>query len=89
MGAKRYKPEDIISKLREAEVLLAQGVTVGEVVRRLGVTQVTYDRWRKDLAMVRRWFEHSGEGRDEGRSGETAEGSRKWSRLVNDPGDHL
>lgn len=48
MGAKRYKPEDIISKLREAEVLLAEGVSVGEVVRRLGVTQVTYYRWRKE-----------------------------------------
>ena len=42
MGASRYKPEEIISKLREAEVLLAEGVSVGEVVRRLGMTQVTY-----------------------------------------------
>lgn len=48
MGAKRYKPEEIISKLREAEVLLAEGVSVGEVVRRLGVTQITYYRWRKE-----------------------------------------
>ncbi|MEM6384507.1 MAG: transposase, partial [Pseudomonadota bacterium] len=48
MGVKRYKPEEIISKLREAEVLLAQGVGVGEVVRQLGVTQVTYYRWRKE-----------------------------------------
>ena len=48
MGAKRYKPEEIISKLREAEVLLAEGVSVCEVVRRLGVTQVTYYRWRKE-----------------------------------------
>lgn len=40
MGVKRYKDEEIISKLREAEVLLAEGVNVGEVVRRLGVTQV-------------------------------------------------
>lgn len=48
MGAKRYKPEEIISKLREAEVLLAEGTSVGEVVRRLGVTQVTYYRWRKE-----------------------------------------
>ena len=48
MGAKRYKPEEIISKLREAEVLVAEGVSVGEVVRRLGVTQVTYYRWRKE-----------------------------------------
>ncbi len=48
MGVKRYKPEEIISKLREAEVLLAQGAGVGEVVRQLGVTQVTYYRWRKE-----------------------------------------
>ena len=48
MGARRYKPEEIISKLREAEVLLAEGLSVGEVVRRLGVTQVTYYRWRKE-----------------------------------------
>lgn len=48
MGAKRYKPEEIISKLREAEVQLAEGASVGEVVRRLGVTQVTYYRWRKE-----------------------------------------
>lgn len=48
MGAKRYKPEEIISKLREAEVLLGEGLNVGEVVRRLGVTQVTYYRWRKE-----------------------------------------
>ncbi len=48
MGAKRYRPEEIISKLREAEVLLAEGVSVGEVVRQLGVTQVTYYRWRKE-----------------------------------------
>ena len=48
MGAKRFKPEEIISKLREAEVLLSEGVSVGEVVRRLGMTQVTYYRWRKE-----------------------------------------
>lgn len=48
MSGKRYSPGEIISKLREAEVLLAQGVGVGEVVRRLGVTTVTYYRWRKE-----------------------------------------
>lgn len=48
MGVKRYKSEEIISKLREAEVLLAQGLSVGEVVRQRGVMQVTYYRWRKE-----------------------------------------
>ncbi len=48
MSGKRYKPEEIISKLREAEVLLAEGVNSGEVIRRLGVTKITYYRWRKE-----------------------------------------
>ena len=48
MSGKRYKPEEIISKLREAEVYLAEGVAAGEVVRRLGVSKITYYRWRKE-----------------------------------------
>ncbi len=48
MSGKRYSPEEIISKLREAEVYLAEGVSVGEVIRRLGVTKITYYRWRKE-----------------------------------------
>ncbi|MEM7745852.1 MAG: hypothetical protein AAF409_19300 [Pseudomonadota bacterium] len=48
MDVKRCKPEVMISKLRWAEVLPSEGVSVGEVVRRLGVAQVTYYRWRKD-----------------------------------------
>ena len=49
MSGKRYSPEEIVRKLREADVLLSQGVTVGEVVRRLGVNKVTYYRWRKEF----------------------------------------
>lgn len=48
MSGKRYSPEEIISKLREAEVYLAEGVSVGEVIRRLGVTKITYYRWRRE-----------------------------------------
>jgi len=48
MAKKRYKAEDIIHKLREAEVLLAQGKAVAEVCRALGVTDVTFYRWRKE-----------------------------------------
>ena len=48
MSGKRYTPEEIISKLREAEVYLAEGVSVGEVIRRLGVTKITYYRWRRE-----------------------------------------
>jgi putative transposase len=42
MGRKRYSPEQIITKLREEEVLLSQGTQVAEVCRKLGVTEQTY-----------------------------------------------
>ena len=48
MGRKKHTPEQIIGKLREAEVLLAQGQTVPQVSRRLGVTEQTFYRWRKE-----------------------------------------
>ena len=48
MVRKRYRPEEIIAKLREADVLLAQGTKVAEVVRALGIHEVTYYRWRKE-----------------------------------------
>ncbi|WP_411818645.1 transposase [Hyphococcus sp. DH-69] len=47
MWGKRYSPEEIISKLREAEVYLEEGVKVGEVIRRLGVNKIIYCRWRQ------------------------------------------
>jgi len=49
MSGKRYSPEEIISKLREAEVCLAEGLSVGQVIRRLGVNKITYYRWRKEF----------------------------------------
>lgn len=48
MARKRYSPEQIITHLREAEVLLARGETVGSVCRQLGITSNTYYRWRKE-----------------------------------------
>ena len=48
MSRKRYSPEEIISKLREAEVLLSQDKTVSEVVRQLGVSEQAYYRWEKE-----------------------------------------
>ncbi len=46
--ARRHKPEDIIGKLREAEIVLAQGSTVADACRRIGVTEQSYYRWRKE-----------------------------------------
>ena len=48
MVKKAFKPEQIINKLREAEILLGQGATVGEASRKLGVTEQTYYRWRRE-----------------------------------------
>ena len=48
MPKKRFTSEDIIHKLREAEVMSAQGKTVAEISRQLGVTEQTYFRWRKE-----------------------------------------
>ena len=48
MGRPRYTVEVNVSKLREAEVLLAKGQTLAEVVRQLGVSDATYYKWRKE-----------------------------------------
>ena len=48
MSRKRYSPEQIIGMLREAEVWLSQGQTVGEVVRNLGISEQSYYRWRRE-----------------------------------------
>ena len=53
MVRKGFKPEQIIGKLREAEVLLSQGSTVGEASRKLGVTEQTYYRWRREYGGMR------------------------------------
>ena len=53
MGQKRYKAEEIIGNLREAEILTSQGKSVEEVCRRLAVTKNTYYRWRKEYGGLR------------------------------------
>ncbi len=49
MAKKNHKPEEIVSKLRQADVLIAQGTKVPDAVRSIGVTQVTYYRWRREF----------------------------------------
>lgn len=53
MPGRRYTTEQIIGKLREAEVLLSQGQTVGQVSRGLGISDHTYYRWRKEYGGLR------------------------------------
>ncbi len=53
MGRKRHTAEQIIAKLREAEVALAKGQTLALVVRKLGIAEQTYYRWRKEYGGLR------------------------------------
>jgi transposase-like protein len=48
MPRKRHKPEEIVAKLRQVDVLVSQGQTVADAVRAIGVTEVTYYRWRQE-----------------------------------------
>jgi len=45
---KKYKPEEIVAKLRQADVLISQGKSTPDAVRQIGVTEVTYYRWRRE-----------------------------------------
>jgi putative transposase len=53
MAKRGYAPEQIINKLREAEVLLSQGATLSTVLKKIGVSDVTYYRWRKEYGGLR------------------------------------
>lgn len=53
MARRTYLPEQIINKLREAEILLSKGSSVAEASRQLGVTEQTYYRWRKEYGGMR------------------------------------
>lgn len=53
MGRRTFTPEQIINKLREVEVLLSQGDSVGEASRKIGVTEQTYYRWRREYGGMR------------------------------------
>ena len=48
MSKKRFRPEEILTKLREADILISQGRTVAEAIKSLGVSDVTYYRWRQE-----------------------------------------
>ena len=48
MPRKRYKPEEIVTKLRQVDVLMSQGSGVADAIRQIGVSEVTYYRWRQE-----------------------------------------
>lgn len=49
MPKKIHKPEEVVAKLRQVDVLVSQGQTTAEAIRSIGVTEVTYYRWRKEF----------------------------------------
>ena len=53
MAKRRHTPEQVINKLREAEVAIAEGSTVAEASRRIGVTEQTFYRWRSEFGGLR------------------------------------
>ena len=48
MPKKRYTPEEIVAKLRQVDVLVSQGHNIADAIRQIGVSEVTYYRWRQD-----------------------------------------
>jgi putative transposase len=48
MPRKHYKPEEIVAKLRQVDVLVSQGQNIADAVRQIGVSEVTYYRWRQE-----------------------------------------
>jgi len=49
MPRKRYKPEEIVAKLRQVDVLASQGASMADAIRQIGVSEVTFYRWRQEF----------------------------------------
>ena len=49
MASKKHRPEEAVAKLRQVDVLVSQGQSVAEAIRAIGVTEVTYYRWRQEF----------------------------------------
>ena len=48
MARKRHKPEEIVAKLRQVDVLVSRGQNIADAIRQIGVSEVTYYRWRQE-----------------------------------------
>jgi hypothetical protein len=49
MARKQYKPEEIVAELRQVDVLVSQGQAMADAIRQIGVSEVTYYRWRQEF----------------------------------------
>ena len=84
MPRKRYKPEEIVAKLRQVDVLTSQGRPVAEAVRSIGVTEVTYYRWRQEYGGLKRRSGEAAEGAGDGEHA-AAQGGRRPDAGQDDP----
>lgn len=50
MPRRKHRPEEVVAKLRQVDVMTAQGRPLEEAIRSIGVSQVTYNRWRNEFA---------------------------------------
>ena len=53
MPRKRHKPEEIVAKLRQVDVLVSQGTAMAEAIRQIGVSEVTFYRWRQEFGSLK------------------------------------
>ncbi len=53
MPKKRYRPEEIVAKLRQVDVLVSQGQNIADAIRQIGVSEVTYYRWRQEYGWLK------------------------------------
>jgi putative transposase len=53
MARKRYKPEEIVAKLRQVDVLVSQGQSMMDAIRQIGVSEVTYYLWRQEFGRLK------------------------------------
>jgi putative transposase len=53
MPRKHHKPEEIVAKLRQVDVLVSQGQNIADAIRQIGVSEVTYYRWRQEFGGLR------------------------------------
>src|SRR3569832_2126243 len=90
MASKKHRPEEAVAKLRQVDVLVSQGQSVAEAIRAIGVTEVTYYRWRREfgglmsdqvMRLKGSWLSHE-------RGGErpSAEGGGRPHAVQADPG---
>src|SRR5215208_7036257 len=90
MASKKHRPEEAVAKLRQGDVLVSQGQSVAEAIRAIGVTEVTYYRWRREFGGLKadqvKRLKGSGHCPERGGERAAAQGGRRPHARQADPG---